>query len=133
MQNIVYDNPNYYSSADKFHGGNTEPLPYLDPIKTISRFSSNDYEAPPILDEYEKPHLSDLVDNIKYEAIEYLIPTSKSAGNNTIQSGTLPVSEATLPEDDQIYEDPGYVKDEIYEWLKQRNICKLDKNSIRYE
>ena len=131
----MYDNPNYYSSADKFLDANaisTEPLPYLDPIKRASRFSCNDYEAPPQLDEYEQPHLSDLYDDIKYEPVEYLLPTSKSVGSDTTQSNTLPVSEAILPEDEQIYEDPGHIKEEIYEWFKQRNICKLNKNSIRY-
>ena len=45
---------------------------------------------------------------------------------------TLPVGETALPEDEQIYEDPGHIKEEIYEWFKQRNIFKIDKDSIRY-
>ena len=135
MQNILYDNPNYYSSADKFLGANaisSKPLPYSDPIKTADRFSSNDYEAPPKLDEYEQPHLSNLYDDVKYEPVECLLPTSKSSGSSMMQSSTLPLNEATPPKDEQIYEDPGHIKEEIYEWFKQRNICKLDKNSIRY-
>ena len=47
---------------------------------------------------------------------------------NAQQSNTLSVGEA-LPEDDQIYEDPGHVKEEIYEWLKKRNVDKIDKNT----
>ena len=135
MQNIVYDNPNYYSSADKFLGANaisSEPLPYLDPIKTADRFSGNDYEAPPKFDEFEQPHLSDLYDDVKYETVECLLPASKSIGSSTMQNNTVSLNEATLPEDEQIYEDPGHIKEEIYEWFKQRNICKLDKNSVRY-
>ena len=45
---------------------------------------------------------------------------------------TLPVGETALLEDEQIYEDPGHIKEEIYEWFKQRNIFKIDKDSVRY-
>ena len=114
MQNTVYENPNYYSSVDQFHCANNhniEPLPYLDPVKTIGRIVNDDYEALPKLDD----------DDVHYE-----YPTESF----TMQSSTLSVGEA-LPEDKQIYEDPGHIKEKIYELFKQRNIRKLDKNSVR--
>ena len=132
LQNIVYDNPNYYSSADQLLSVNSianEPMPYLDPVETIGKFPDNDYEAPPNLDNHVKPHPVDLFDDVQYEVADYPLPIG--AGSNTMQNGTLPVGEA-LPEDEQIYEDPGHIKEEIYQWFKQRNICKLHKNSIWY-
>ena len=132
LQNTVYDNPNYYSSVDKLHcanGHTTEPLPYLDPLKTIGRVTNEDYEVMPKLDNYEQPQLSGMFNDLQYEAVDYLLPT---IDNNIYEmsSNTLPAGEE-LPEDEEIYEDPGHVKEEIYEWFKQRNICKLDKNSVR--
>ena len=121
----MYDKPNYYSSADQFLG--IAPQPYLDPVSTIGRFANGDYEAPPKLDNYEQPH--PIFDDVQYEVADYLLPNG--VGSNTMQSSTLPVGEATLSEDEQIYEDPGHIKEEIYEWFKQRNICKLNRNSIR--
>ena len=124
----MYDNPNYYSSADQFLGAydhTTEPTPYLDPVKTIGRIANEDYEVPPKLDNYERPQLFDYA---HYEVANYPAAT----GSIILQSGTLqlPVEE-TLPEDEQIYEDPGHIKEEIYELFKQRNICQLDRSSIR--
>ena len=130
----MYDNPNFYPSSNQSYGASsntTEPLPYLDPVTTLGKYNSNDYEAAPELNNYEQPHLSDLFDNIQYEVADYPLPTSNSIGSNPMQNGTLPVGEE-LPEDEQIYEDPGHIKEEIYEWFKQRNIFKIDKNNIRY-
>ena len=103
----------------------------MDPVKTIGRFSNaiNDYETPPKLDNYEQPHLGSLFDDVKYEVADYPMSTSNSVGSNSMQNSTLPVGQVL--EDEQIYEDPGHIKEEIYEWFKQRNICKLDTNSIR--
>ena len=127
----MYDNPNYYSSADQFLGANgITPQPYLDPVETIRRFANNDYEAPPKLDNYEQPHPSNIFDDVRYELADYPLPTGVIS--NTLQSSILPADGATLSEDEQIYEDPGHIKEEIYEWFKQRNIFKIDKNSIRY-
>ena len=99
-------------------------------MKTVGIFpiANNDYEIPPKLDNYGPPHLSGLLDDVQYEAADYSLPTS--VGSNTMQSSTLPVDQV-LSENEQIYKDPGHIKEEIYEWFKRRNICKLDKNSIR--
>ena len=130
LQNIVYDNPTYYSSADQLLGANgiaNEPLAYLDPVETIGELRNNDYEAPPNLDDnYVKPYPGNLFDDVQYEVADYPLPIG-----NIMQSNTLPVGEA-LSEDEQIYEDPGHIKEDIYQWFKQRNICKLVKSSIRY-
>ena len=119
------DNPNYHSSADQLHCTNGGPLAYLDPVQTIGRVVNDDYEVIPMLDNYEQPHL---FDDVRYEVPDY--PSPASTGNIILESNTLPAGEA-LPQDEEIYEDPGHIKEEIYEWFKQRNICKLDKSSVR--
>ena len=122
----MYDNP-YYSSADQLHcanGHSIEPLPYLDPVKTIGRIVNDDYEVIPKLDDYEKLHQ---FNDVHYDVPDDPLPT---AGSNTIYSISLPAGEM-LPEDDKTYEDPGHIKEKIYELFKQRNIHKLDKSSIR--
>ena len=126
LQNTVYDSPNYYSSADQLHctnGHTTEPLSYLDPVKTIRKAVNDDYEVMPQLDNYEQPLL---FDDTHYEVADYPVSTKSTI----LESSTLPAGE-TLPQDEEIYEDPGHVKEEIYEWFKQRNICNFHKNSVR--
>ena len=99
-------------------------MPYLDPVKIIS----GDYEVAPKLDDYEYPPPRDLFDDVKYAVADY--PLTNNVDSNTTQRSTLPAGEV-LPEDEEIYVDPGHVKEEIYEWFKQRNIHKLDKYSVR--
>ena len=126
LQNTVYDNPNYHLSADQLHctnGHTTEPLAYLDPVKTIRKAVNDDYEVMPQLDNYEQPLL---FNDTHYEVADYPLSTESTI----LESSTLPAGEA-LPQDEEIYEDPGHVKEEIYEWFKQRNICNLNKNSVR--
>ena len=101
-------------------------MPYLDPVKLISL----DYEVPPILDNYEHPPPRDLFDDVKYEVADCNCPLTNNVDSDITQRSTLPAGEA-LPEDEEIYVDPGHVKEEIYEWFKQRNICNLDKSSVR--
>ena len=98
-------------------------MPYLDPMKTIGRIVNDDYEVIPKLDNYEQPQP---LEDVHYEVADYPLST----GSIILQGSTLPAGEA-LPEDEEIYEDPGHVKEEIYQWLKQRNIHNLDKNSVR--
>lgn len=117
----------YYSSADQFHGTNgrtVEATPYLDPVKAISQLAEDDYEVPP----HDQSHLSDLFDDVKYVVTGYPLPTNNGGESNAMESNVLPVG---IPEDEQIYEDPGHKKEEIYEWFEQRNTYKIDKNSVR--
>ena len=102
-------------------------MPYLNPVTTIGRLANNDYEAPPTLNNYDEPYLSDSYDDIQSD---HPIPIKDSIGSNTMQSSTLPVYD-TPPEDEQIYEDPGHIKEKIYEWFKQRNICRHGESSIK--
>ena len=112
------------------NGLTIEPTPYLEPVKTVGIFpnANNDYEVLPKLDNYEQPHTSGLFYNAEYEAADYSLPTI--VGSDTMQNSTSPVGQV-LSKDEQIYEDPGHITEEIYKWFKQRNICKLDKNIIR--
>lgn len=95
------------------------------PVTIFGRYANIDYEVPPNLDNCEQPHPSDSSDDVEYS---YLLPISD--GSNAMQSNTLPLGEA-VSDDELTYEDPGHIKEEIYKWFKQRNICKLDKNSVR--
>ena len=99
-------------------------------MKTVGIFpnANNDYEVPPKLENYKQPHTSGLCDDVQYEVANYSLPTI--VGSDTVLNSTSPVGQV-LSKDEQIYEDPGHIKEEIYKWFKQRNICKLDKNSIR--
>ena len=99
-------------------------------MKTVGIFpnANNDYEFPPKLDSYKQPHTSGLFDDVRYEVADYSLPTI--VGSDSMQSSTSPAGQV-LSEDEEVYEDPGHIKEEIYQWFKQRNICKLDKNSIR--
>ena len=99
-------------------------MPYLDPVKLIS----SDYEVPPKLGNYEHPPPRDLFDDVKYEVAD--CPLTNNVDSDMTQRSTLPAGEA-LAEDEEIYVDPGHVKEEIYEWFKQRNICIFDKYSVR--
>ena len=137
----MYDSPDYYSSTNQVLVANScaiEPAPYLDPVKTVERLANanSDYETPPVLSDCEESHLDDLVDDVQYEAVDYLLPTSSNESttsnseSTTVQNSTLSVGQMLL-KDEQTYEDPGHIKEEIYEWFKQRNISKLDKNSVR--
>ena len=99
-------------------------MPYLDPLETIGRVVKEDYEVIPKLDHYEQPLL---FNDAHYEKADYPVSTESTI----LESSTLPAGEA-LPQDEKIYEDPGHVKEKIYEGFKQRNICNLDKSTVRY-
>jgi len=93
------------------------PLDYLEPVTTMKR---DDYEVVPTLDNYERPH----IDETHYEVSPYL------SHDHNVGKGTLLAGEI-LPEDEEVYVDPGHEKEEIYKWLEQRQIHKLDKKFIR--
>ena len=120
----MYDNCNYYQNTNQSHDANghtIEPMPYLDPVKIIS----GDYEVPPKLNNYEYPPPRGLFDGVKYEVADNPLPTSYTTQTDEMLEGEA------LPEDEQVYVDPGHIKEEIYEWLKQRNIHKLNRSSVR--
>ena len=94
------------------------------PLETKGRDVKDDYEVIPKLDNYEQPLL---FDDAHYEKADYPLSTESTI----LESSTLPAGEA-LPQDEKIYEDPGHVKEKIYEGFKQRNICNLDKSTVRY-
>ena len=96
----------------------------MDPLETIGRVVKDDYEVIPKLDHYEQPLL---LDDAHYEKADYPVSTESTI----LESSTLPVGEALL-QDEKIYKDPGHVKEKIYEGFKQRNICNLDKSTVRY-
>ena len=125
---MSHDNPSYYSSADICDGNHTlnsaNPVAYLNPMKAES--TANDYEVYETLNVYEQPEESQLY-------------SSKRFSNNyeMADSSTLSVEDSTLPlgkelsSDEPIYEDPGHIKESIYEWLEQKGLSKVDKRNVR--
>ena len=99
-------------------------MDYLEPVK-ISAVDREDYEVIPNLELYEQPH-SGIFDDARYAAVP--IPSYET---NFVSSVTLRPGEG-LPEDEELYVDPGHVKEKIYEWFEQRKIRKLHKNDVRY-
>ena len=119
LQNIVYDNPNCYPSPDQFldeDGHNAEPMLHLEAASSVGKIA-DDYEVLPEFD-YEQPLQDDLLNDVQVEALDYLLPTSNKMATKAIPNNdTLPVGEE-LPEDEQTYEDPGYIEKYIYDWFK---------------
>ena len=123
----MYSNPTYYSSADVKHNQAAayhEPVPYLDPMKVES--SADDYEVYTMMNVYEQPQNGDLYTSghipDHYETADF------SASN--INDYEVHLDEG-LSNSEPIYEDPGHIKENIYEWLEQRGILKLDTKIVR--
>ena len=98
-------------------------MPYMDPTSTIvknyAETSSFDYEA--------LPELTSL-----YEKADYVLPDEPyhyEEATTATFTDTM-VGEA-LPDDEQIYEDPGYDKNEIYSWFEEKKFRKLERNDIK--
>ena len=116
----MIDNLHYYSSPD-FAGSDkhNEATPGVNSISTIvkhhSKVSNNDYESPPAMNTYETPGcgMSDESCQIK----------------NSMEDNV--VGEA-LPDDEQIYEDPGHNKEKIYVWFEEKKFRKLQESDIKY-
>ena len=120
-------NHGYHSSVDKTindDNKSNEALPYMDPTNTIAKDYSNisgfDYEAlPELTSMYEKP--------------DYEIPD----GPSQYEEATASVFRDSmvgkeLPDDEQIYEDPGHNKEEIYSWFEEKKFRKLNRSNIKY-
>ena len=113
----MYSNPTYYSSAD-------EPVAYLDPMKVES--SANDYGVYSMMDVYEQPQNGDLYTSVH---IPDHYETADCSASNT--NGIKACLDEEVSNNESIYEDPGHIKENIYEWLEQRGILKLDTKIVR--
>ena len=89
-------------------------MAYLNP-KT-----SNDYE---MLNVYEQPQKNELCTP---PHIPNLYETAAESSTSIEDDTTY------LSANEPIYEDPGHVKESIYEWFEQKRIFKLDKRTLRY-
>ena len=126
LQNM-YSNPTYYSSADVKHNNQAiahhEPLPYLDPMKVES--SADDYEVYTMMNVYEQPQNGDLYTSAHIPDHYKTADTLDSSNDNEVHL------DDKLSNNEPIYEDPGHIKENIYEWLEQRGILKLDTKIVR--
>ena len=92
-------------------------------VKAHPKSSSGDYMALPALNEYETPFCQ--MSNTTYY---YEIDVPSADGDN-IEYST--VNEA-LPDNEQIYEDPGYKQEKIYAWFEKMKFRMLKRNDVRY-
>ena len=112
------DSPDYYASVRHELG---EATCYMDPTSSIVKdHRKNDYEAVPVLSMYEEPE-----DLTPYE---YEVDTG-SIFSNSMEDSTMI---ETLPDSEQIYQDPGYNKEEIYSWFEKKKFRKIKRSDIKY-
>ena len=122
----MHNNPTYYSSADVKHNQaatHHEPVPYLDPMKAES--SADDYEVYTMMNVYEQPQNGDLYTSAHIPDHYETADTLDSNNDNEVYL------DDKLSNNEPIYEDPGHIKENIYEWLEQRGILKLDTKIVR--
>ena len=97
-------------------------MPYMDPTNTIVKHyvetSSFDYEA--------LPKLTTL-----YEKADYVLPDEPYHYKAATAAFTDTMVGEALPDGEQIYEDPGYDKNEIYSWFEEKKFRKLERSDIK--
>ena len=109
------DNLHYYSSAD-FPDSNRQNEATTDVnsiVKHHSKLSNNDYEFPPAVNTYETPG---------YEISDESCHIRNSTEDN--------VAGEALPDDEQIYEDPGHNKEKIYVWFEEKKFRRIRESDI---
>ena len=116
----MIDSLHYYSSPDFASSDkHNEATPGVNSISTIakhhSKMSNSDYESPPAMNTYETPG--------------YEMSDESCQINNSMEDNV--VSEA-LPDEEQIYEDPGHSEEKIYIWFEEKKFRKLRESDIKY-
>ena len=99
-------------------------MAYLDPTKVES--SANDYEVYSTMDVYESPQNGVLYTSA--HTPDYYETADSPASNANCNEVHL---DEEVSNNEPIYEDPGHIKENIYEWLEQRGILKLDAKIVR--
>ena len=98
----------------------------MDPISTTCKIhpktSRNDYMTLPLLNAIETPHCQ-MSDTPYY--YETAVP---STYKDHTEYSTL---SEILPDNEQLYEDPGYKKEKIYEWFEKKKFQKFETNDIK--
>ena len=110
-------NPNYSSVDDDISDNNiNDRYPYSEPVDVIvkdhPKLASDDYQALPALETAD-------------------IPCQYEAATTTMYQNSLDGS-YTLPDDEQVYEDPGHLEKNIYAWFEEKKFRMIRKNNIRY-
>ena len=115
-----------YSSVEKMINDkkSNEVLPYMAPTNTAAKdyptISGFDYEAlPELTSMYEKPDYEMPDGPSQYEEATASVFRDSMVGKE-------------LPDDEQIYEDPGHNKEEIYSWFEEKKFRKLNRSNIKY-
>ena len=94
-----------------------EKIPYMDytvtTIRGYSKASSKDYETCPMINQ-----------------LDHQIPYQHEEASTSTFTDSMVAEE--LPDDEQIYEDPGHKEEEIYLWFEEKKFRKLEISSIKY-
>ena len=98
----------------------------MDPITTIAKsrhtkHSSDDYKALPALHMYETP------DQRKADAPYQYEVAAPSVFRDSMMGEVLPDDD-----DEQMYEDPGHEKEEIYLWFEEKKVQNIRGSDIKY-
>jgi len=129
-------NPNY-SSADDDTKTN-DRYPYSEPVDAIAKDHpklTTDDRYP-----YSEPIDAIVKDHPKLASDDYQvlpafkkadIPYQYEAATTTMYQNSLDDS-YTLPDHEQVYEDPGHVEKNIYAWFEKKKLRMIRKNNIRY-
>ena len=87
-------------------------------IKDHPKIFSNDYMAPPTLNDYETPH--------NQSQYYFELSTNASVEDDIGYSTVEP-----LPGNEPVYEDPGHNKEKIYAWFEKKKFQVLERNDIQ--
>ena len=77
------------------------------------KLSINDYQSVPALDKRATPYQYEVANITVYQ-------------NNNLDGSD------NLPDDEQIYVDPGHIEKNIYMWFEKKKYRKIKINSVRY-
>ena len=119
----------HYSFVDSFDndGKSNEIIHYMDPTTTTQKAhlktSQNDYMTLPLLNTIETLH-SQMSDTPCYN---YEIAVSSTSSDHTEYSTLSEI----LPDNEEMYEDPGYKEEKIYAWFEKRKFQKFETHAIK--
>ena len=113
------DDPVYYSVVNNDSNKLIEAMPYVSPImKHHSKMSNNDYEV----NAYDTSDYKMSDTPSQYEVVSTPIFRDSIVWS---------VVGEEFPDDEQIYEDPGHKKEEIYSWFEEKKFQKIRGSDIK--
>ena len=105
----------YYSGTndDKLNEAFPYTYPMVTTVKGYSKASSGDYEVCPAINQ-----------------LDHQMPYQYEEASTTAFTDSMVAEE--LPDDEQLYEDPGHKVEKIYVWFEEKKFRILENISIKY-